>query len=275
LRLKLEARCNTDDGTVARHIKKNGKKRYAAVQYQVAKLMPPCAIVGGGPSLPLMLDTLRNWGGDIYAVNDTSGYLSENGIANYLYAIDSTNVPYRTGMLTQGAVLATRCHPVQFKPFQHSAIRVFDMVEDSPFGAQGGPTAVCRAPHLFLRMGYTGVVFFGCDGCFSDLKRTHASGTQSVAYENMVIIRAAGVDYFSNASLLMQSEFLIEAMQKFPQFVVNASGGMLKAMLEDPEWYCAAVAGDLKKKYDDLGETSFKVPYTPEGKRIWQQQAAS
>jgi hypothetical protein len=120
---------------------------------------------------------------------------------------------------------------------------------------------VCRTPHLLLRMGYAGVVYFGFDGSFAN-DFTHVSGHSDSARDNMLIVRAGGRDYVTHAGFLLQHEYMLYVLTKYSQYLHNASGGLLKAMLENPDtWEVVAVAEDLKKKYDAGGDFCWSKEY--------------
>lgn len=270
LRINLEPVCNTNDKVIKKNIKQS--RRYQSVEWADPKTVlfkPPCAVVGGSPNLPSMLHVLRKWKGDIFAINATAGYLSDQGIPCFLYAIDCDPNPWRIGPLVKGALFATRVHRNQFKQFKRKDIRTFHMAEDdNRTGVEGGPTAVCRTPHLFLRMGYRAVVYFGIDGCFTH--ETHITGTDKLAYGNMVIVRAGGIDYITNAAFLLQHQYMVEVLTKHPQFLVNASGGLLAAMLKYPDtWEVVAIADDLKAQYASKGIDPWTKEYVPNVDCLW------
>lgn len=264
--INLQSRCNTKQ----KHIRKNiiASSKYPSVSWGATRYSP-CAVVGGGPSTKGYLDTLRNWDGDIYGINDTAGYLSQNGIGSYMYAIDSSPIPFKSGLLVKGAVFATKVNPIQFI-FKNA--RTFEMLEDSKgTGIGGGPSAAARAPHLFLRMGYSAVVFFGIDTSFHDV--THISGNQDVALQNMIIVRVDGIDYLTNGALYLQAEWLVPEMQKHPELLINASDGLFKAMIESPNgWEIVAVEERMKKNYDKEGYKVWNKKYVPQENKIWQSQ---
>ncbi len=269
-RLQLIPSCNVMDDTILENRKKCDAGKYKFAKWGVL-CHPPCAVIGGGPGLLSSLEELSRFPGDIYAVNDTAGFLSDEGISCYMFAIDCTYVRYRTGPLVKGALFASRVHRRQFNMFDKKDIRIFDMSEDEPTGVGGGPTAVARTPHLMLRMGYRQVVYFGIEGSFFDM--THASGTQKVAYDNMIIIRVKDKEFLTNASLLLQCQYMYDKILKFPEFLVNRSHGLIKAMIENPnEWEVAAVAEDLKKKAEKNGSNIFNKEYKLEEHELWRQQ---
>ena len=266
-RLNLESKGTSSGKEVKDNVKK--ARKYKRVEWGVL-LHKTCAVVGGGPSTARHLETLRAWEGDIFAINDTAKFLSDNGIPCYVYSIDGTTIPFKIGPLVKGAVFATRVNRIQFRQFTRSTIRVFDMYEDNKNGGiEGGPTGVCRTPHLFLKMGYRGMVFFGVEGSFYG--KTHLGGNRNDAFWNMVIVRINGMDYVTNAAFIMQCEYLATTIKKYPTLLTNASGGLLDAMLKDPDtWEVVAVTGDLKKQYDDQGVPIFNREYNLGGIPIWQ-----
>ena len=242
--------------------------KYPRVEWGVLKY-PMCAVVGGGLSVRTKLDMLRKWEGDIFAINDTAGFLSDNGISSIIYAVDPTKVPFKIGANVRGACFASRVHRKQFTQMKDKPIFVFDMAEeDNMTGIEGGPTAVCRTPHLMLRMGYRGITYFGIDGSLTP-KATHTSGYSKAAYDNMIIITAGGVGYYTNAGFMLQNEYMAKTITKYHQFLVNGSDGLIKAMLENPDtWSVTAVAEDLKKKYEDKGCMVWSKEYRG-GNNIW------
>lgn len=275
VRINFNITCNTDDETIKQNLKKSDKYPRMKYDYNNVLRKPPCAVVGGGASAELNLDLLRKWEGDIFAVNDTSGFLSDSGVPNYLYSIDCSRIPYKIGSLTKGALLASRCHRKQFSQFPKEFVRTFDLAEDYVGGATGGPTGVCRTPLQLLRMGYVQIHYFGCDGSFSNLGATHVSGLQKVAWDNMMFVRVNDIDYLTNASLTVQSEYMSKVMIKYPQFLINRSGGLLQAMIDYPDsWVVTAVTEDLKKQVESKGTQYFFNEYKPEEHKVWQPQVA-
>jgi hypothetical protein len=232
----------------------------------------PCAVVGGGLSAQKHLDVLRRWPGDVYGINDTTEYLSNNNIPSFLYALDVTPIPYRTGNLVRGALFGSRVNKIQYECMKGKPIWVFDLIEENPTdGIEGGPTAVCRTPHLLLKMGYRKVYYFGIDGSFEDPNVTHNSGFSTAAYDNMIIVTAGGRDYYTNAAFMLQNECMLNYLTECKDYLVLSSDGLLKAMLDDPEWSYTAVADDLKHKYEANGFSGWTEKYT-KGGTVWQPQ---
>jgi hypothetical protein len=267
IRLKMEAQGNSTAEMVSTNFENS--KGYPRAEWGVLT-HPPCIVVGGGASTERSLDGLRKWDGDIFAINDTAGYLSDNGIPCYLYAIDGSKIPFYVGDKVKGAVLASRCDQVQYKMFPKENIRVFDLAEeDGMQGIEGGPTAVCRTPHLFLKMGYRAVMFLGCEGSF--FKQSHVGGDRMDAFGSLLIIRVDGVDYLTNAAFMLQCQYLTEVITTYPQFLFDISGGLLGAMRKHPDtWEVVAVTDSMKKQYEDQGVPLWGKPYNLGEVPIWQ-----
>lgn len=208
--------------------------------------------------------------GDIFAINDVAGYLSDEGIASYLYMMDAGPWRVKTGVNIKGAVMATRCNPINFI---YNDIRTWPMLEDVHIpgrfaGVEGGPSAACRAPHLFLRMGYKGIAFFGCDSSFFDM--THLSGARPEATDYVLVVRVGGIDYVTNAAMLIQAKWLSKTIARHPNYLYNCSDGLLKAMIENPgDWDVVAVGSDLKESYAREGYDIWTKPYRQKGEKVW------
>lgn len=198
----------------------------------------PVAVVGGGASLIAHLDELRDWPGEIWAINSMADWLAERGIDSVLFSVD----PAPIASNAPRALLASCCEPAAFN---RSEVRVFDMCEHDADGVVGGVTTASRAPALALKLGYPGCVFFGCDSSYTDvLNLAHNDD----ANNERLIVRAAGKDYQTRPELLMQAENLALLIRTFPDFFVNKSEGLLAAMVQDEDWTTVAVCARLKDK---------------------------
>jgi hypothetical protein len=212
------------------------------------------AVVGAGPSLKKSLEALKYWEGDIYAVNDVAAYLSDNGIASYLFMVDCSPDTVKTGELIKGAVLATRCHPNQFI---YDNIRTFDVLEDDEEGIAGGPSAPSRAWLFLLKMGYSAVHFFGCDSCFNGT--THL--TRDDQDDRRMVIKANGSEYVTNLALLFQANYMAPIFREFGHLAINRSGGLMQAMTDHEDWKVVAVSRAIRDAYGEEGKIMWEKPY--------------
>jgi hypothetical protein len=215
----------------------------------------PVAVVGGGPSLVQHLDELRQWPGEIWAVNSMADWLGEHGIDATLFTVD----PAYLDAKTQKRLLASCCDP---EMFTHET-RVFDMLEHAPDGVTGGVTSASRAPALAIKLGYPGIAFFGCDSSFED-NMGHVALTSYD--EAALIVKANGRTFQTVPEFVMQAESLAQLLRTFPAYFVNRSDGFLAAMVADEQWTTVAVSAAMKKALIDANGDSglYDKPYEAE-----------
>lgn len=259
--VKISGKLNTPYEDILRNAEAH--KHYPRVQWARDKY-PTCAVVGAGPSLKASLPILREWIGDIFAINDTAAYLSDHGIPSYMFMIDAMPIWVRDAELIQGAVLATRVHPMNFS---RKNVRTYEMLEESEnnSGIEGGPSAACRAPHLFLRMGYKGIAFFGCDSSF--FGDPHLYGFRPESIEGMIVVRAGGKDYLTNAALALQARWLSNILKTHTKRLYNCSGGLLKAMVENSEPLAIVAVSEKIANEDEQSKQCWSKEYSLE--RLW------
>jgi hypothetical protein len=128
------------------------------------------------------------------------------------------------------ALVATQTDPGVFAMLAGAKVEVFDLVEDLKC-AHGVTTASC-APMLSVLMGYRDVSFFGCEGDYRN--STHLYMNADDPY--MMRVKCAGEEFLTGAEFLMQSEFLSGVLREYPDMYHDRSGGLLAAMLRDPEY---------------------------------------
>lgn len=227
------------------HIRQNSARPRATS----ARRVGPLAVVGGGHSLAQSLPTLREWPGDIWAINSTADWLLDHDIQSVCVSIDPNPFTSRA----ERKLLATCCAP-------QDGAEYWEMVDHHPGGVAGGVTTASRAPSLALRLGYTRVVFFGCEGSFPSGAATHVNKDDGL--DTLMVVRAAGSDYLTHPELFMQCECLSEVLREFPEFAQEESGGLLRAMTADPGWQVVAVSGALREHLRaENGADVWTTPY--------------
>ena len=210
----------------------------------------PVAVVGGGPLLDL--EALRKWPGEIWAVNRTADYLLSQGIDCTFFTVDS----FAIETVAKKRLLSTNCNPELFT----DGAECFALSEHEEGGILGGSTSAGRAPLLALRLGFPGVVFFGCEGSFSG--PTHVDRDEP-QYTEQLMVRADGKDYKTRPDYALQAEYLSELLREFPQYLTEQSGGLLRAMKNDPDWEVIAISDDLKDsmRENNGGVDLYDIPY--------------
>lgn len=208
------------------------------------------AVAGGGPLLVNHLDELRQYP-EIWAINRTAEWLRKQGIPATLFTVD----PLYIEVDCEDRLLASCCHPDMFV----GNCRMFDLIETHPDGISGGQSSAVRAPLLALKMGYTDINFFGCECSFTDSSHIDRDDKP----EQVMIIRAGGADYKVTPDMLIQCEELSQLLRTFDGAFHNRSGGLLKAMIENPDtWECVGVSAALKVHLERNGPTGrFDIPY--------------
>ena len=217
------------------------------------------AIVGGGESTETKLDELRAFPGQIWAINSTAKWLQERGVPCTFIAIDPGPVHTLTPW-GKKALLATSCHPDLRTHFED--VQLFDLVETHTDGIAGGTTCASRALHLAIHQGYYDIHLWGCDSSFQP-GRDHVDRHEE--WPEQVIVRANGKRFLTILEWVMQAECISQLLRMAPTVFYNHSGGLLAAMVEDPDgWEVEAVSAALKEAMDAVNETSaFTEPYEP------------
>jgi hypothetical protein len=230
--------------------------------YRTARHERRLAVVGGGPLVIHDLDELRAWDGDIWAINHTAKWLNDQGVRATLYSIDP--MPMRTE--APDALLANVCDPDLVKSFA-GRLRMFDMAETHPDGIDGGLpgggiTSAIRAPALAFYMGYLDVSLFGCEGSFGETDHVDRNEDEDM----QLIVRAGGADYRTTPGFLAQCEQLSTLFRTLTAAFHNRSGGLLKAMIENPDsWEVVAVSAALKTHLEAVNGPCgmYEEPYRP------------
>lgn len=213
----------------------------------------PVAVVGGGPLLDL--EAVRNWPGDIWAINYTADFLLERGIDCAFFTTD----PYPNFKTTAAKrLLASHCDPSVFD----GDVQVFDLSDEVDGGVLGGASTATRAPMLSVQMGYPGAVFFGCESCFG--KTSHIDRDCERTKASLVIVRADGRDWTTSPQMLLQAQELGWFIQNTEVFQ-ERSGGLLRAMVKDDQWEVVGVNAAMKAHLIEVNGDHgiFDEPYVP------------
>ncbi|HYF54043.1 MAG TPA: hypothetical protein VEA41_07280 [Salinarimonas sp.] len=202
----------------------------------------PLAIVGAGPSVKERLEQLLNWPGDIWAINGAWDVLRANGIKSTFFAIDPLPVIAKFAVSgPSDAILATRCDPAVFDAMK-GRVRVVDL-DDPTTKFAGGTTAATWAPYIGLRAGHKRIAFFGCEGSFPPDASTHAGWSDGL-YE-LIVVSCDGKEFGTQPSLLVQAEMLADMVAWAPHVFEDRSGGLLSALINDPDYEVTGVCQEL------------------------------
>lgn len=206
------------------------------------------AAVGGGPSLPRHLDTLRAWDGPIWATNGAWTWLRDRGIEATFFAMDPQPISaFGDGFCLQGvksAIVGSALHRSVFDALAGADVRLFDS-GDASRGGMYSSTAITAAPAVAVMAGHAGVRFFACDSSF--LEQTHAY--DNIPSELMLIVVCGGERFLTDPPLVLQAEFIAQVQAARPRFVQVEDDGFLGALVRhNGEYSVDAVTSALGEK---------------------------
>jgi hypothetical protein len=191
------------------------------------------AVVGGGPSIRLELDTLANWQGDIWAINGACRWLRELGVETTFYTVcpgePVPGEPYAKELAkgASKAVLSELCGPEIFAALPGAHVTMIR--EPLP-----GPTSAVAASVAGLRAGYDNITFFGCEGSFTQ-DSSHAY--DYTPHPHLIYLDVGGEEYVTKPEFLIQAETLAEIISCFPWTFSEQSGGLLRALIKYGQRY--------------------------------------
>lgn len=183
----------------------------------------PLAIVGGGPSVRDHIETLRNWPGDIWAINGAFHFLLSHGIEATFYTVCPNPGTPSLADLAKGArraVVAAHCEPELFEALK--AAEVSKIVCSLP-----GPTSAVAATYAGLKAGYDRFTLFGCEGSYD-------GGGYAYDHEHpphTIRIVSGGESFLTKPEFLLQTEQLAEVIRGLPHMYSEKSGGLLSALV--------------------------------------------
>lgn len=209
------------------------------------------AVVGGGLSLSRHIHELKNFDGDIWAVNGTGNHLSKHGIKYTFITVDGSQqlTDELLELWTQGTndfLISSAVCPKLVDKIKNKNVRVFHI--DSAYGdnpINGGSTTACRTPELAMMLGYTDITYFGCDSSYEE--RTHID-RNAPQVKDMLIVRADGKDYKTNLQMLNQAEYLSAIIRDYGTLFHCKSEGLLPAMIKDDQWEMVAFSSPMHDK---------------------------
>lgn len=202
------------------------------------------AVVGSGPSVANHLSELREWDGDIWAINGAASWMLDQGIDVTLFTMcqipDWSNVSPTAFRKVRRAIVASTSPPDLFKMLPADADIV--VVNVGQGGVSTGSSTVTVAPIAALGMGYKELSFFGCECCFG--AKSHVDRDEII--KNKMVITCNGDMFLTNPQMLMQSLELGKMMRTFPNILKNRSGGLLEARIADPEYDVVHMSPELE-----------------------------
>lgn len=171
-----ESACIVDSTGRIANLKSNLQRGFPICVPQPSK-EGPLAVVASGPSVADHLDELRQWPGEIWAINGAYDYLQAQGIipqgffavdpvpglAEYVKQAKSETTFYLASVCDPSVMDELKGHSVQL---WHGACEDDAMYPKDSKLVAGGTTAVTRAPFLALMLGWRDITLFGVDSSY-------------------------------------------------------------------------------------------------------------
>lgn len=193
------------------------------------------AVVGGGPSVVDYVDEIRSFPGEVWAINGAFHWCLSKGIDATFYTTDAKEVVSCMAQGATRAVLSYRCHPHTFAACD-GRIEIYS-------GEHLGPSSATAAALVAIQRGHKRVTFYGCNSDYSDA--AGAPNPSPLQHEGKMLVRANGQEFLTNPGLIMQAELLSEIIREAPHVFDERGGGLLSALVSDPEWFAVAASQSI------------------------------
>lgn len=217
------------------------------------------AVVGGGRSVLDQLETLRAWGGAIWAINGTCQWLASEGIESTLFSVDPDPCLAELAVGCGKAILGSHCDPLVFHVLKDADVTIFhsEHVKDAVSPMIGGSTSATRVPKAALMLGYREIHYFGCESSYDGATHTFKD---EAGNEKQLIIRAGGKEYRTTLQFMVQAENLAKLIRELPHLFKDRSGGLLAAMVEHWDtWEVVALSGALRDVIDPTAVDEYQA----------------
>ncbi|MEQ8346885.1 MAG: hypothetical protein RIB84_15785 [Sneathiellaceae bacterium] len=211
----------------------------------------PLAVVGGGASAGLLLDSILAWPGEIMAINGAHDWLRAARVPDYHLVLDPQ--PLCAGFVARPSrlteyLIADTVDAAVLDALDGQRVTLWQLQQDEEDGAvlqggvPGGPSAMTRAPVLAAALGYREIHLFGADCCFA--------GGGAHVYDRLppgwwCLVACDGRLWRTQPQLLLQAAFLAESLP-----AMNAAG--LEVVLRGADHLAAAMLRTGGRWFDAL-----------------------
>lgn len=185
------------------------------------------AIVGSGLSVKGALEELREWKGEIWAINGAWKWLEERGVPATFFSIDPLDAVVGFAERASRLVLQSSVTP---KVFNSAIVREAQIWLYDPSSYQGSASSI-GAAFAAIQAGYKEISFFGCE-CSYPPERVHLHTAQ--LDRESVVVDVLGEGFLTRAVYYYQALELSHLIRTFPGAFKERSGGLLGAMVAIP-----------------------------------------
>jgi hypothetical protein len=173
----LESHCIVAEEGRLVNLKSNLARGLPVLSQAVPEHERPLLIVGSGPSVSGLIEYIKQWPGDVWAINGAYDFLLSHGlICEGFFGIDP--LPELADYLRNANEYTTFyvssfCDPAVLDALDGRKVMLWHAMAENrdvfPEGHQmiyGGTTAVTRAPFLALALGYRDINMIGVDSSY-------------------------------------------------------------------------------------------------------------
>jgi hypothetical protein len=208
------------------------------------------AIVGSGPSVSQFVDVLRDWDGEICAVNWALKWLSERGIKPSSYVMcDADPAMLELARTLPSSVkyyVASVCHPTVFDYMSDKDVTLWHMGDPDvipPSGSiciPGGTTVMARAPYLKYMLGHRDINLFGCDCSYGDETHVHGGALPPQAMP----VACDGRIFLTEPVYMDAAAFLVSMVDRFPCPITLHGDGLAQTLYGSEKQNAAELLGE-------------------------------
>lgn len=200
---------------------------------------PPLMVLGGGHSIRTRVDEVRAFKGDKWIIGSSFRFWREQGVDGRFFSVHPSPAALDNIEGVTKALLATVTDPQVFERLKGADIEIFDLVRGGV--VTHATTTATVAPCLAVELGYRQIALYGCDSSYHG--STHAYMNVNDPY--LMRVRCGDKEFLTGAEFLMQAEFLAEVIRMAPHVFLNCSGGLLAALVEQPNYDVLAISKTL------------------------------
>lgn len=208
------------------------------------------AVVGGGPSVPLYLDSIKE-AKEVWAINGACAFLAKHGIESTFFAVDPHEIVAKWAVGAKRAIVCNRVDPKAFEVLKDAEVRVYELDNDSPGWIKCGTSTATVAFHLGVECGYSEIDFYGCESSYDNA--THAY--QDEKREDEMVVECGGRRFRTAPDYYVQAQEMAKIIRHFPKHFRHHGGGLLGAMIEhekfDVVWVSPSMAKGMTPIYEE------------------------
>lgn len=203
------------------------------------------AVVGGSPEVNKHIDELREWDGEILAVNGSWQHLYDHGIKSTFYTIDPVAFPPRK---VEKAVLGDCVNPSMVKDLADDGVEI-DLVWIGRDQIQNFSTSAATVPMFAFWRGHKEVTFFGCGSSYDG--KTHEYKDER-SLVDVLWVECGGEEFETSPQMIMQAEQMAETIREFPQFLKVRGRGFLGALVEHGDYDITHISRNMAETLKKL-----------------------